>query len=448
MKKSILLSVFMLALLLTPSLIFAEQSDVDPTGAQACADISSNLKYGTRDSGGVTSVSILQDFLNTKNYLATQPTGFFGRATFMAVKAFQKDNNISPTGYVGALTRAKIKQIDCTDTASVSSGTSTVFSLATTTPTSTPSVGNSTSTSNAPTAGIVAIEYSKMPKILRPGQTYNVTWSNYDVPAGNYNIFLYNPSNEIAASTADITRSTLLGSVDAQTKKLTFTIPAKMHPNAGYGLYFKNKTDSNAMVSSSRDFEIKSVEAEKAETATPIFVSGTLSLNPSTIATSSVPVTTKSNGTLRTQPVLTFDLKADGGDLAVKTIGVHVNTNGTCCTSYAGIYEGDTLIGNASFLTAAISPTGVDGFFFGNKVASTNLVGSKMQYNYATLLKVPKGTTKTYTVKLDFNNIYSAGIKAVASINQGDIVPISDPLVRSANVNGSVKGNAISVTNN
>lgn len=392
--KTVLKSFILFSLLLIPSAIFAQQDDIDPSNSPACAIISNNLKYGNRDTGSGSEVSILQDFLNTKNYLITQPTGFFGKATLIAVKAFQKDNNISPTGYVGTVTRSKIKQIDCDMTppsnsssspsvnpvnlvnagiptppptpqyygnvqapTSVQSGVQTIsFSnipsvlyagqtykvtwnnddpstvvygvylysdLNDTSTTSlkynvwsvslgsvnaqvksytftipaniNPNGGYSLylkkGTSNSsqmlvsnkftisssgqitpavlvpPTSPVALststtvqnITYSKIPRILYAGQTYNITWTNYDAVAAKYNIFLYNPSNDITSSAKEITASTLMGSVDAQTKNLTFKIPANMRPAYGYGLYFKNKSDNSAPVSSSREFEIKSI---------------------------------------------------------------------------------------------------------------------------------------------------------------------------------------------
>jgi peptidoglycan hydrolase-like protein with peptidoglycan-binding domain len=94
---------------------FAQTTDVDTTGANSCAIISINLRYLSRDVSGGTDVSILQDFLNGRGYLKSQPTGFFGSATRRAVIAFQNDNGLraTPPGFVGPATRAKIQAIDC-----------------------------------------------------------------------------------------------------------------------------------------------------------------------------------------------------------------------------------------------------------------------------------------------------------------------------------------------
>lgn len=80
---------------------------------QNCLDLSANLKQGQRDSVGKTDVSSLQNFLKNAGYLNANATGFFGAQTLKAVKAFQKAKNINPTGLVGPLTRASIKNFSC-----------------------------------------------------------------------------------------------------------------------------------------------------------------------------------------------------------------------------------------------------------------------------------------------------------------------------------------------
>lgn len=57
----------------------------------------------------------LQKVLFDKGYLKVNPTGYFGRLTSQAVKAYQKDNNISQTGYVGEKTRGALQNHFCDD---------------------------------------------------------------------------------------------------------------------------------------------------------------------------------------------------------------------------------------------------------------------------------------------------------------------------------------------
>lgn len=96
----------------TPIATTTQQTgDVDTQNQSTYLDIKNNLRYKMRDKNSNGEVSLLQDFLNYKGFLSYQPTGFFGLATFKAVKDFQKSVDISPTGFVGPLTRAKIKEI-------------------------------------------------------------------------------------------------------------------------------------------------------------------------------------------------------------------------------------------------------------------------------------------------------------------------------------------------
>ncbi len=113
MNKYIIGSVLLVSSFV-PVFSFAQNADINPSDAPECADIIANLGYTSRDSvANGNGVSILQDFLNSNNYLTSLPSGYFGRLTLTAVKAFQIANGISGTGYVGAITRAKIKNIDC-----------------------------------------------------------------------------------------------------------------------------------------------------------------------------------------------------------------------------------------------------------------------------------------------------------------------------------------------
>lgn len=89
-------------------------ADVDTQKVQgACLDLQNNLRYRTRDASVNNEVSSFQDFLQTNGFLGSEPTGFFGMMTFKATKNFQMRNGISPTGFIGSLTRAKIKALTC-----------------------------------------------------------------------------------------------------------------------------------------------------------------------------------------------------------------------------------------------------------------------------------------------------------------------------------------------
>ncbi len=110
-------------------------SDIVPSNV--CISLQNSMFYGTKDSSVNGEVSILQDFLQANNYLSNNPTGFYGLMTINAIKAFQSDHNIIPTGYVGPLTRAQIASLTCGNTTGQTS-TSTIS----TTPACVPLGGN------------------------------------------------------------------------------------------------------------------------------------------------------------------------------------------------------------------------------------------------------------------------------------------------------------------
>lgn len=106
------------ALLAVSSFTFvsAQQADIDPIGGtqtQCTILSSSNLRLRARDVTTNNEVSLLQGFLQDRGFLTGEPTGFFGNATLAAVKSFQTQNGLSPTGYVGPITKGKIQGLSC-----------------------------------------------------------------------------------------------------------------------------------------------------------------------------------------------------------------------------------------------------------------------------------------------------------------------------------------------
>lgn len=88
--------------------------DVDTATTSTCLTLTSdNLRFKSKDATTNGEVSDLQDFLVAASVLKTQVTGFFGLSTFSAVKQFQKMSGLNPTGYVGPITKAKIKEVSC-----------------------------------------------------------------------------------------------------------------------------------------------------------------------------------------------------------------------------------------------------------------------------------------------------------------------------------------------
>jgi hypothetical protein len=110
MKKYIVSAVLLLS---SCSFTSAQVPSVSTTNS--CAVITKNLQYLSRDTKSSSNIATLQQFLYTRGYLNTKPSGYFGPSTKKAVIAFQADNNLraTPPGLVGPSTRAKIQDIDC-----------------------------------------------------------------------------------------------------------------------------------------------------------------------------------------------------------------------------------------------------------------------------------------------------------------------------------------------
>jgi hypothetical protein len=93
--------------------------DIDPNQTSTCLSLQSTLlRYKATDQMTNGEVSTLQDFLISVGFLKTQATGYFGLGTFSAVKQFQKSVGLSSSGYVGPVTKAKIKEMSCSTSVS------------------------------------------------------------------------------------------------------------------------------------------------------------------------------------------------------------------------------------------------------------------------------------------------------------------------------------------
>lgn len=92
--------------------------------------ITKNLKYKSRGE----QVIALQTFLINHGYLSGSATGYFGVLTLKAVKDFQRENYITPTGLVGPATRGVMVRLSLNPSSSVMTetfeGTITAYSTA------------------------------------------------------------------------------------------------------------------------------------------------------------------------------------------------------------------------------------------------------------------------------------------------------------------------------
>jgi len=95
-------------------------SDTDTVSQESsCVDLANNMRYRMNDTQVNNEVSLLQDYLISEGFLTSEATGYFGGATFKAVGKLQTSFGFKPTGYVGPLTRAKIKEQTCSNDALV-----------------------------------------------------------------------------------------------------------------------------------------------------------------------------------------------------------------------------------------------------------------------------------------------------------------------------------------
>lgn len=113
MKKLITGLLVSIITLLSFSSAFAQVVQDDNQDNVDCTILTYNLKLGSRDASTNGDVSRLQTYLSQANYLDSDPTGYYGNATKRAVKLFQRDYSISPTGNIGAYSRSKIKEVSC-----------------------------------------------------------------------------------------------------------------------------------------------------------------------------------------------------------------------------------------------------------------------------------------------------------------------------------------------
>lgn len=127
------------------------------------AKIVNNLSVGSRGE----EVKELQTTLINLGYLTTNATGYFGQATKNAVARYQKDNDITNSGYVGPITRASLQTIT-TNLVQEDRGTKRKLFVAI--------VGNGTVTSPSGINCSVEICASDYPRVL-PGTSVTLTAS-------------------------------------------------------------------------------------------------------------------------------------------------------------------------------------------------------------------------------------------------------------------------------
>jgi peptidoglycan hydrolase-like protein with peptidoglycan-binding domain len=87
--------------------------DYDTNNTSNCYNLSQNMRKGDKDNNTNGEVTKLQEALSQLGFLFSDPTGYYGNATVIAVKSYQSANSLSPTGYVGSYTRSSIQSKTC-----------------------------------------------------------------------------------------------------------------------------------------------------------------------------------------------------------------------------------------------------------------------------------------------------------------------------------------------
>lgn len=96
--------------ILASSAAIASAAYFDQTPVRQCnTQITSNLSSGSQNS----DVYTLQNLLNKGGYMYVEANGYFGPSTKAALKRFQIDNAIYPTGYVGPATLNAVNERLC-----------------------------------------------------------------------------------------------------------------------------------------------------------------------------------------------------------------------------------------------------------------------------------------------------------------------------------------------
>ena len=114
MKKYIVSLITFIALFYSGNVAFAQNLNDGDISNDVCINLQTSiLRFKSNDASTNGEVSLLQDFLIEKGYLTGSPTGFYGRMTVNAVKSYQREIGVSPTGNVGPLTNSFIMRETC-----------------------------------------------------------------------------------------------------------------------------------------------------------------------------------------------------------------------------------------------------------------------------------------------------------------------------------------------
>lgn len=107
---------------------FAVANSDSVVSKYTCISFTKNLQFGNKDTKNSNEIAKLRNFLKEDRDFPTNTIdqlGYFGTNTRSALINFQKKQKINPTGAVGQITMARIHEISCSTTTTVSKITNT-----------------------------------------------------------------------------------------------------------------------------------------------------------------------------------------------------------------------------------------------------------------------------------------------------------------------------------
>lgn len=411
-----------------------------------------------------TDVTALQTWLISKGFtISAGATGYFGAQTKAALAAWQAANGVSPAaGYFGAITRAKVASM---------SSTTTTTTTTTTTGTTGPLSGGEGSLDNFKIVGATNTSLNASDSDTVYGFEFKATGSDLAVSRVDYDV--YNSGSTGATRPWSIFKTatlmhgnTTVASVDASNMSNWSEDGTGSNGNQIYRVRFDNLKDVVAM-GSTADYYLQlstqnaisnsntggtytlflasqGVRATDArglqQYSTTGTTNATVSISNSTTGslvlstgsdnpqTSTVQASTNSqtSGVVLT----TFTLQAKDADVTVYTIPVTVATTSTTATNIVRsfkLYQGSTLIDTESVAAGA----------------SNNFTFKNLS------VKIPAGSTQSFSVKADVNSVDGSTVPEGSSVKINVNTAGSFDAVNASgdqvSVTGSVTGNVITL---
>jgi peptidoglycan hydrolase-like protein with peptidoglycan-binding domain len=436
-------------------------------GTMASVTFTRDLTIGSKGS----DVTALQTWLIAKGYsVPAGATGYFGSQTKAALSAYQAANAISPAvGYFGPITRAHVNA----SAGSTTTTTTTTTGGTTTTTGTTTLAGGEGSLDNFKIVGASNTSLNAADKDTVYGFEFKANGSDLMVTRVDYDIYNSNntgsthPWNVFQTATL-MDGNTTVATIDAsnmsnysedgtdtvsgnQVYRLRFDglkDVVKMGNTADYYLMLSTQN----VISSSNSGAIYKVnltaqgvratdamglqEYSSASTQTSNTVSVSSNTSGSlTLSTGSdnpaVGTTVQANNNSQTSNVVltTFTLQAKDSDVMVYTIPTNVATTTATASTLVRdlkLYQGSTLIDTESFASS---------------ISSTSLKFINLH------LKIPAGTTQSFSIQADINNVGGS-----SAAPEGATVALSIPTNgwdaengsgNNVPITGSVTGNAI-----